>query len=40
MLMQAALSGPRAPATADADHPGWEAHLATLTRILTAGDYP
>jgi Family of unknown function (DUF5682) len=41
MLMQAALSGPRpAPATADADNPAWEAHLATLTRILTGGGYP
>lgn len=41
MLMQAALAGPRAtPMTADADHPGWEAHLATLTRILTGGGYP
>lgn len=38
MLMQAALSGPRtAPETAEADHPGWAAHLATLTRILTGG---
>jgi hypothetical protein len=41
MLMQAALSGPRsAPQTVDADHPAWEAHLATLTRILTGGGYP
>ncbi|MFN7595964.1 MAG: DUF5682 family protein, partial [Cereibacter sp.] len=41
MLMQAALAGPHAtPMTADADHPGWEAHLATLTRILTGGGYP
>lgn len=41
MLMQAALSGPRSAAvTAEAVHPGWEAHLATLTRILTGGGYP
>ena len=41
MLMQAALSGPRtATTTAGADHPAWEAHLATLTRILTGGGYP
>jgi hypothetical protein len=41
MLMQAALSGPRsAPVTADTDHSAWEAHLATLTRILTGGGYP
>lgn len=41
MLMQAALSGPRtAPVTTDADHPAWETHLTTLTRILTGGGYP
>lgn len=41
MLMQAALSGSTAaPAVEDVPHPGWEAHLATLTRILTGGGYP
>lgn len=41
MLMQAALSGLRAVQVTEAeDYPGWEAHLATLTRILTNGGYP
>jgi hypothetical protein len=41
MLMQAALTGPRhAPVSEDEAHPLWEAHLATLTRILTGGGYP
>jgi Family of unknown function (DUF5682) len=41
MLMQAALSGLRsAPVSADENNPAWEAHLATLTRILTGGGYP
>jgi hypothetical protein len=35
------LSGRRGShAAAEEDHPAWEAHLATLTRILTGGGYP
>lgn len=41
MLMQAVLTGPRtSPVPQEVDHPGWEAHLAGLTRILTGGGYP
>lgn len=41
MLMQAVLSGRADPQTeVGAENPGWEAHLATLTRILTGGGYP
>lgn len=41
MLMQAVLSGRTAlQAETSDENPAWEAHLSTLTRILTGGGYP
>ena len=41
MLIQAVQAGrSAAPAGVVEDNPLWEAHLATLTRILTGGGYP